>query len=497
MTDDRWIAPIRLARALAILTALGFVVVYVCVALMRIDYPFEIEWMEGGSRGHVARILSGEPLYGPPTLAFTPFIYTPLYFHVSSWFVPVFGEGFLPLRFVSWLASLGCFALVAAFVLRETRNRVAALLAVGVFAATFRISGAWFDVARVDSLFLFLTLSGLFSLRFGRGWRAGALAGALAACAFFTKQTALPIFGVFAAMLFVQRDVKWWVFFACFGALALAGSLALNLASDGWFFYYAFELPSQHSARWYKAGQFWSREVLGRLPFVTAAAIAFLALGRGRRSGSGVSFYALLAVGTLATSMLSRVHSGGYLNVLMPAHAGLAILFGLAVARLGGGSPASRRPWLPLAVYALCLVQFAMLRYDARAQIPGERDRLAGERIVEVIGSFEGEVLVPAHGYLPALAGKASSAQWMAIEDILRGDDGDLEQRLEGEIREAILSQRYDAIIVDAHDWFPGELESAYELREKLFDDRATFRPRTGSYMRPESVYVPKSAASP
>jgi len=262
-------------------------------------------------------------------------------------------------------------------------------------------------------------------------------------------------------------------------------------------FYYIFELPAQHSARWYKAGQFWSREVLGRLPVVTAAAIAFFALGRARRSDSGVWFYACLAVGTLAASMLSRVHSGGYLNVLMPAHAGLAILFGLGVACLAGGSPASRRPWLPLVVYALCLVQFAMLRYDAGAQVPGERDRLAGERIVEFIGGFEGEVLVPAHGYLAALAGKASSAQWMAIEDVLRGDDGDLEQRLEAEIREAILSRRYDAIVVDAHDWFPDELESAYELREKLFDDRATFKPRTGSYMRPESVYVPRPVAAP
>jgi hypothetical protein len=150
MTDDRWIAPTRLARALTLLAALAFVVSYVCIALLRIDYPFEIEWMEGGSRGHVARILSGEALYGPPTLAFTPFIYTPLYFQVTAWLVPVFAEGFLALRFVSWFASLGCFALVAAFVLGETRNRVAALLAMGVFAATYRISGAWFDIARVD-----------------------------------------------------------------------------------------------------------------------------------------------------------------------------------------------------------------------------------------------------------------------------------------------------------------------------------------------------------
>jgi hypothetical protein len=497
MTDDRWIAPTRLARALTLLAALAFVVSYVCIALLRIDYPFEIEWMEGGSRGHVARILSGEALYGPPTLAFTPFIYTPLYFQVTAWLVPVFGEGFLALRFVSWFASLGCFALVAAFVLGETRNRVAALLAMGVFAATYRISGAWFDIARVDSLFLLFTLAALFSLRFGRGGYAGVFAGALAACAFFTKQTALPIFGAFALILFVQRDAKWIGFFACFGALALIGGLVLNLASDGWFFYYAFELPGQHSARWNMVGQFWCRDVLGRLPVVSAAAIAFFALGRGRRSDSHWPFYACLALGTFAASMFSRVHSGGYVNVLMPAHAALAILFGLAVAFLAGHSPRQRRPWLPFAIYALCLVQFAMLRYDVRAQIPSEQDRLAGERVVEIIRSFEGEVLVPAHGYMPALAGKASSSQWMAIKDIRRGNAGPLAKRLDREIRAAVLSQRYAAIIVDARDWFPEELESAYQLREELFDDLATFRPRTGANMRPERLYVPRQPASP
>jgi hypothetical protein len=497
MTDDRWIAAKRLARALALLAAVGFVAAYLAIALQRLDYPFELEWMEGGSRGHVARILSGEPLYGPPTLAFTPFIYTPLYFEVAAWSTRVLGEGFLALRLISWLASLGCFGLVAAFVLRETRDRVAALLAMGLFAATFRISGAWFDIARVDSLFLFLTLAALFPLRFGRGWRAGLLAGALGACAFFTKQTALPIFGVFALCLLRQRDAKWIAFFATLAALALLGSVAMNVASDGWFFYYAFDLPGQHSARWHKVGRFWSRDVLGRLPIVAAAAVAFFARGRGQRPDSHRLFYACLAVGTLGASMFSRVHSGGYLNVLMPAYAGLAILFGVGVASLAGGSSSTRRPWLPVVVFSLCLVQFGLLRYDVRAQIPNERDRLAGERIVEMIGDFEGEVLVPSHGYLPALAGKARSAQWMAIQDILRGSDAELKEKLDREIREAILSQRFDSIIVDAGDWFPEELESAYELSEELFDDQVTFRTRTGARTRPERVFLPRRTVSP
>jgi hypothetical protein len=275
------------------------------------------------------------------------------------------------------------------------------------------------------------------------------------------------------------------------------GSLALNLASDGWFAYYAFELPGQHSALWNKVGRFWSREVLGRLPVVTAAAVAFFVLDRGQRPDSRRLFYGCLAIATLGASMFSRVHSGGYLNVLMPAYAGLAILFGLGIASLSGGSPSTRRPWLHFAIFALCLVQFGMLRYDVRAQIPSERDRLAGERIIEIIRGFEGEVLVPAHGYLPALAGKSRSAHRMAILDVLRGNDDARKETLEIEIREAILTQRFDAIILDAGDWFSEELASAYVLDEELFDDLETFETRTGQRMRPQRVFLPRQAASP
>ena len=108
MTDDRWKALSTVAGRLALAAALVYLAAYLFIALQRIDYPFEIEWMEGGSAGHVARVLAGESLYAPPTLAFTPFIYTPLYFHGSAWFAQLLGEGFLPLRLVSFLSSLFC-----------------------------------------------------------------------------------------------------------------------------------------------------------------------------------------------------------------------------------------------------------------------------------------------------------------------------------------------------------------------------------------------------
>jgi hypothetical protein len=491
MTDDRWKVLGTVARRLALAAALAYLAAYVFVALRRIDYPFEIEWMEGGSAAHVARILGGEDLYAPPDLAFAAFIYTPLYFHVSAWVARLLGGGFLPLRLVSFLSSLLCFALLGRFVARECGDRRAGLLAAGLFAASFEISGAWFDIARVDSLFLLLTFAALYLLRFGETVRAAVVAGVLGGCAFFTKQTALVVFAPFVVWTAMARKRTWVAFSATVAVVVVVGCLLLDARSDGWFAYYVFDLPAQHSIRWWKLERFWRLDVLARLPVAAAAAIAFFGAGRSEAHDPRRPYYACLAMGTLGASLLSRLHSGGYDNVLMPAFAGLALLFGLGVFESLRSPVARRRPAAALVIYGLCLIQFAMLAHDPRRQIPSERDRRAGERLVETIRCFEGEVLVVRHGYLAGLAGKRASAQWMAIADILRAREGPVRDGIEREIEDAIRERRFAAIIVD-RDWYEEDLEAHYELRGRAFDDDDVFWTRTGLRTRPERIYVPR-----
>src|SRR6202007_2815736 len=76
-------------------------------------------------------------------------------------------------------------------VFRETRDRLAALVAVGLFAACYRLTGAWFDVGRLDSMFVALTLVAIGYGQRARAVRGGLVLGALAFLAFFTKQSAL------------------------------------------------------------------------------------------------------------------------------------------------------------------------------------------------------------------------------------------------------------------------------------------------------------------
>ena len=118
--------------------------------------------MEGASFLQVLRILSGHPLYTQPSIEYIPLIYPPLYFYVSALVAKIMGVGFMPLRLVSVLAFIGCLLFVYRIIELITKNNHVSLIGVGFFAATYPLSGAWFDIARVDTLFVFFCIAAIY-----------------------------------------------------------------------------------------------------------------------------------------------------------------------------------------------------------------------------------------------------------------------------------------------------------------------------------------------
>ena len=94
--------------------------------------------------------------------------------------------------------------------------------------------------------------------------------------------------------------------------------------------------------------------------------------------------------GLLSASWFSRLHSGGYDNVLLPAYLGISLLSGLGIA-LADRDKCFWRWTMPAAA---CL-QLVLLAYLPAGHIPGEQDRLAGDRIVEQLREAEGEAPGP------------------------------------------------------------------------------------------------------
>ncbi|HEX4832809.1 MAG TPA: glycosyltransferase family 39 protein [Trebonia sp.] len=314
---------VRLATALAGLAATG---VYLFIALSRIGYPFPVEWLEGNSLVEVHRLLAGQSLYPAPSAVYVPDGYPPLYFAVCAVVARVAGVSYLSLRLVSVASSLACFAVLARLVQRETGSLTAGIGAGGLFAATYLATDTWFDVGRVDSLFLALSLAGLYAARWMRGPRGAIAAGVLLAAAALTKQTGIGEGALVLAVLLAGRPGRRLGALAALSwALALGVStLVLGLTSGGWYVFYVFKLLGEHSLDTGNAT--WFLKVL--LPAMGLAAGAAVIAAR-RVPWVLVAGCAALAVEGFA----ALVHSGGGLNDVLPCYLAIALLAGLALGR--------------------------------------------------------------------------------------------------------------------------------------------------------------------
>jgi 4-amino-4-deoxy-L-arabinose transferase-like glycosyltransferase len=519
-----WVAA-GLKYVLLFLSALSLVA-YVVVACLRMGYPYELEWIEGGMVDHVRWILSGRSLYVPPSLEFVPNYYTPLYFYLGAALSKIMGVGFFPLRLISFVSSLGCFWMIAGLVRRETGGWAWAIVSMGLFAASYRATGAWMDIARIDSLFLFLALAAAYMVRFRQDTPGLIAAGLLMGLSFLAKQSALIIAG--PLILFTLLANKGWTrlaFAATFVGLVAGTTLLFNEYTDGWYSRYVFSLPNQHpyvKAAW---ASFWLQDIGRNFAVAASMTILALALGRSPQRHDGL-FYGMLFAGMVGTSWLSRLHEGGYDNVLMPAAAALAIGFGLGADRplfvldAACDAPALRRTLAG----TLCLAgiwQFVLLAYLPGQQVPGNADRRSGDAMVKTLARLPGDALLPEHGYLHALAGRNTfHAHAGAIWAVLLGTDKELKDALLDGYRRAILSRRYDVLVLDElargkpdfvqkiarqHslpagqvkgpsflELFRHEIEDNYQCIGSLFQRNDVFWPVTGVPVRPGQIYVRK-----
>jgi Dolichyl-phosphate-mannose-protein mannosyltransferase len=477
---------VRLAAALAGLVAIG---AYLFVALSRLSYPFALEWLEGNSLVEVHRILAGQPLYPAPTAAYVPDGYPPLYFFVSAAVARVLGVSYLSLRLVSLVSALACFALLARLVQRETGSIAAGTGAAGVFAATYFATGTWFDVARVDSLFLALSIGGLYAARSMRGPGGAVAAGVLLAAAALTKQTGLAEGVVVVAALLAgpRRGL------ACVTALAEVtvlgvSTLVLGLTSGGWYLYYVFQLMSEHSLTGSNFGWFWTA-LLSTMGIAAVAAV----IGARRVPLVLLAGCAALAVEGYA----ALVHSGGGINDVLPAYLAVALLAGLALGRESPG-------WASTAAGVLVLAQTAFLLtgFHPSREIPSGADRAVGERLTAGLRALGGTIVIPADPGLNLLAGLAPTAHQDAAYDVLRATDQTAIASFERSAAAAVAARRFSAIITDGPGLpfgYPASLRRYYQqCSQPLLAGvpSAVFVPVAGVDTRPAVLWLPRGSGS-
>ncbi len=478
--------------------SLAAVAMFLRVAFSRINYPYALEWMEGGSAAHVRWLLAGHPLYGPPNLHFVPYQYGPLFYFVSAAVSRVFGiSGFLPLRGVSLVSTLGTFVILYEWARRETGTRLAGIAGVGLFAASFGEGGYWFDLARVDSLFVFLLLAGLFIHCQGLGhpkrvhgmlpW----LSSGFLVLAVLTKQTALPVTLALLAYPLLRRNFSGPIRdLSRFMGLGAVVYLLLQRSSGGWFYFYCFGIRAQFEGMAGMRAFWWPNEIFPRFLPLFLIILAFLAqvtrekpLRAQRDHGLWLAMFLMTTLG----SALYLRFCWSYKNVLLPAHAALALVGAVAFGTLRDRVSGPARHWAPALVVFLQI--FVLVREewpDIRGQIPKAILRQAGDRVVREIASLPGRVYIPTHGYLTQLAGKPEYVDLLAIKDLyLYGNDHPVVLKFRADMKSAFERGEFQWALLDSE----GQLNLfEADLSRHLGDTQSystEFRPLTGEDSRP------------
>jgi hypothetical protein len=431
-------------------------------------------------------------LYAKPSLRFIPLTYTPGYFYLAAALSTVLGVGFLPLRLISIAASAGVLAALFGLAAREARDTRAGIMAAGLFAAMYGWTDGWFDLARTDSLFLFLALSAIYVLRWHASTRATIFAAVLISLSFLVKQTGL-IVAVPLAAYCAWRGWRVLVGFVGTVSIIVVGTtLMLDRLFGGWYLYYVVHVPGQHPLALETLWGFWRFDLLRPLPLAFLVSVVYLIWRLRSRDRDAAVFYLLAVAGLFGGAMASRLHSLSYINVVLPAYAAVSIVFAIAVhdsARMASARSSARTSRLvPTALYGLALLQLLRLVYGPASLVPSAEDVAAGRQLVQRLRTMPGDVFVPYHGYLPVLAGKTPHAHAAVIADVIRGGVTDVEKGLADELDNALRTHQFDSIVsVDSptpvRAWLP--IEKYYQAQEREVDVRSRF-------WHPEVRYVPR-----
>ena len=493
---------IKLASQLSVVAALAtaamFAAMYFFTAFPRIFYPYDLDFIENGILMGAARFVRGQSLYIAPQAEFTPHVYMPLYTWLGGLLFRLFGVGYVPLRGLSFLAVMVSTGLIFFVGKRESKQVWAGLLCAGLFLGGYRITGFWYELARVDSLFVVLSVAGLAAGSYSsKNRRELILAAGLMALAFLTKQTAI-IFGVGLALYLAiiwKRHSLWYAIPFIF--LTSIPALILNFGSEGWFFYYVFGIAGINPIELSRLANFVGYELLIVMGGLSIMAVITVVLCYKQSGFAGVwqqPWFIWIGLAIIISAM-GRASVGGNLNNRMAAYTLLCLAPALLIGQLEA-LPVRIRHKLTVAIASLVLLQFAMGVYNPLRYIPTQDMRATGDQFIETIATTEGEVLVLMHPYYAVLAGKAPSAQiaamWHARQRGVLPLPPDFEARLKNRHYNLIVS---DDSIFERDAAFQALLNKHYSIdataSSRIYDDLAP-PTNTGMVVQPHIIYRPK-----
>jgi hypothetical protein len=485
---------LNVVSAIALIGAALAFAFYAYTALRRFRHAYELEWIEGSSLVAVRRVMHGHQLYTPPTVHWTPNVYTPLYYWLGALVAHIGGLNFTTMRLISIVASLVLGVCVFFLVRCETNELVGSAIAAGLVYAMYHIADSFLDIARVDTLMVALLFAGLLVARISRRPSVAAAAATLLVLAILAKQSAAAPAVAVIPWMWTRGRAVLTTFAATFAGELLAIVVWLQLTSHGWFWFYVWTLPQHHDIYHPAIRGFWRYDLYRALPLsLLLAVFGFVAVFRNRELRAAW-FYIPVIGGLLFASYTARLHTGGASNVLLPIYVGIAVMAGIGI----GYARTHWRPGLAALLVVVVAIQFLHLRYSPSKLIPTSQST-AGAHLVSELRALPGPVLLLGQPYLLARAGHGNdtTAQLSAIQDVLRGHpESNGARRLRAEMEQAVRSHRYCSVVVDRPELYaeePKDFSQYYQPGPRLLQP-GQLVPIMSLSVAPYQVWTPRGS---
>ena len=535
--DFRW------ETAVSLFLSLIVSLLYLRVGMARVFYPYALDLVEEDMLMQAWRVAQSLPVFVPPNAEFVPQVYMPLFTWLGGQLLRLTGFAFWPLRLISFMCTVGTAVLIVYVGWRESGSKTISLIGGALFLAGYpRLVGGWYDLARVDALFTFLSVAGLSVVVYGRSpLKRPLLAGLLLGLAFLTKQNGLVLAIVAGFYLFAVKHTGSakkekistfsafvrapFIFVLAFLAVAGPPILIGKPAAAVGFGYYvvtiAYASPLELTRLWnilrWELGAGMG-VLVGLWLFVAGwQAVGFFQRVRTRdwrvvisnlHSLISSNPWVLFGGTAVFISVAGRATVGGNLNNMIVGYALLCLAPALSWKALRQ-RPLSKISQIEernsvksvdkkffLAWFAAILLQFGLVMFPLnrslpKVYLPTATMQAAGDELLTQVANTEGEVWLLSHPSYAVRAGKRPYAHLQSLWHARRrGNDP-----LPVDLVTLIENHHFAQIISDESDFFEREplfvelLLTHYEVATVLTDDQS---PPTlsGPIIRPLTVYT-------
>jgi hypothetical protein len=390
--------PDNLARTVLGVVAAVNILFFVFLWVNHINFPLNLDLMEGTVLQHFRLASQSQPIYPAPTPEYVPLAYNVLYYIVSIPFGWVFGQNLFTLRLVAILATLGSGVILYRVVRENTLSRWWGLIAVGLFSAGYRVMETYLDNAHSDSALLFAALLGSYILYVNRSRRWNLIGVVVLVAAFWFKQHG-ALFTVGGVLFLTWREgwkkaLLYWFVAAVLGPILYAVGGPLLFGSN--FLYFTWEVPRDWSQLDLATFRRYFVFILRSYPILALSSIVVTAWTaiRDRRQ---LTIWHVQLVFAMLTGLMGSLDSGSADNVYIPMGVWFILVGTLGLYELSKRIPTIQR----FRVHLIGLfITFIIFFYNPLDVIVSPEANVSYADLVAVLDNLHGQVYAPSLGQL-------------------------------------------------------------------------------------------------